>query len=193
MESIEKLREPFKKKILITRAAFSLSKYLTLQYDASFKVTDNNDWTLILTYITYSPKPLLVVVEDTPIPDALWNKIIRQVTFVNISSTPVYNTRAYDSIFYTPIEELSSSFAEFVFKQLQTIYNSSYTQKEYREILQEIRVAGAGLAWSRHGEKTMGGNLYWYDPVQACQGDSISNKQLGELFAWLSQHFIERD
>ena len=31
MESIQKLREPFKKKILLTNTAFSLSKYLPLQ------------------------------------------------------------------------------------------------------------------------------------------------------------------
>ena len=34
MESIQKLREPFKKKILLSHAAFSMSKHLPLQSDA---------------------------------------------------------------------------------------------------------------------------------------------------------------
>ena len=189
MDSIEKLREPFKKKILITKTAFSFSKYLTLQYDAVFQVKDNQDWTLILTYVTYAPKPLLMVVEDVQIPDGLWSKLTRQTTLVNFSSTPIQNVRAYDAIFFAPIEELSSGFAEFIFRQLQSLYRASYSQKEYKEIMQELRVAGAGVAWTRMGEQSMGGNIYWYDPITVNQGDRISPKQLSELFMWLSGHF----
>ena len=61
MESIQKMREPFKKKILLTRTAFSLCQSIPLQYDGSFQLKDTADWTLILTYITYAPKPLLVI------------------------------------------------------------------------------------------------------------------------------------
>ena len=68
MEAIQQLREPFKKKILLTRTAFSLSKYVPLQYDAVFQVKDTQDWSLILTYITYAPKPVLVVAEEIQIP-----------------------------------------------------------------------------------------------------------------------------
>jgi hypothetical protein len=189
MDSIEKLREPFKKKILITKTAFSFSKYLTLQYDAVFQVKDNQDWTLILTYVTYAPKPLLMVVEDVQIPDGLWSKLTKQTTLVNFSSIPIQNVRAYDAIFFAPIEELSSGFAEFIFRQLQSLYRASYSQKEYKEIMQELRVAGAGVAWTRMGEQSMGGNIYWYDPITVSQGDRISPKQLSELFMWLSGHF----
>ncbi len=189
LESVEKLRDPFKKKILITRATFSFSKYLSLQYDGIFQAHDNNDWTLILTYITYAPKPLLVVVEDVPIPDGLWGKLNRATTFVNISQTPVQNVRAYDAIFFSPLEESSSQQAEIMFKQLQHLYRSNYTQKEFREIMQELRVAGAGIAWTRQNEQNSNGALYWYDPVAGNQGDKLSNKQISELFGWLSQQF----
>lgn len=193
MDSIEKLREPFKKKILITKTAFSFSKYLTLQYDAVFQVKDTQDWTLILTYVTYAPKPLLVVVEDVQIPDGLWSKLTRQTTLVNFSSVQIQNVRAYDAIFFAPIEDLSSGFAEFIFRQLQILYRASYSQKEYKEIMQELRVAGAGVAWTRMGEQMTGGNIYWYDPITTSQGDNISNKQLADLFIWLSGHFNKTD
>jgi len=188
MESIQKLREPFKKKILLTRAAFSLCQSIPLQYDASFQVKDTSDWTLILTYITYAPKPLLVVSEDIPVPDGLWQKLTKSTTFVNISSSHVLNVRPYDTIFFASIEELTISYAEYVFKVLQSIYKSSYTQKEHKEVLQELRVAGAGICWTRHEESGAGGSIYWYDAVNN-QGDSLSNKQMSELFMWLSRQF----
>lgn len=189
MDSIQKLRDPFKKKILLTRTAFSLSKYMPLQYDAVFQVKDTHDWTLILTYITYVIKPLLVVAEDVPIPDALWQKINKMTTFVNITSSYVLNIRPYDAIFFAPIEELTTSYTEYVFKILQSIYKAGYTQKEHKEILQELRVAGAGICWSKHEEDTGSGAIYWYDPVPSNQGDSLSNKQMSELFGWLSDQF----
>jgi len=188
MESIQKMREPFKKKILLTRTAFSLCQIAPLQYDATFQVKDTADWTLILTYITYAPKPLLVMAEDVPIPDGLWPKLNKSTTFVNISSSHVLNVRPYDAIFFASIEELTISYAEYVFKVLQSVYKASYTQKEHKEVLHELRVAGAGICWSRHEESGAGGSIYWYDPVSN-QGDSLSNKQMSELFIWLSSQF----
>jgi hypothetical protein len=189
MESIEKLRDPFRKKILITKTPFSLCKYLQLQYDAVFQVRDTHDWTLILTYITYAPKPLLVVAEDISIPDALWQKINKATTFINISSHMVMNIRPYDAIFFAPIEELTTPYTEYVFKILQSVYRTTYTQKEHKEVLQELRIAKAGIAWTRYEEETVTGNIYWYDTVESNQGDSLSNKQMSELFGWLSEQF----
>jgi hypothetical protein len=189
MESIQQLREPFKKKILLTRTAFSLSKYVPLQYDAVFQVKDTHDWSLILTYITYSPKPVLVVAEEIQIPDGLWQKINRSVTFVHITSTYITNLRPYDAIFFAPVEEPSSSYSEYIFKALQSVYKASYTLKEHKEVIQELRIAKAGIAWTRFEEDTQGGNVYWYDPVETNPGDSLSNRQMSELFGWLSEQF----
>ncbi len=188
MDSIQKLREPFKKKILLTRSTFSLCQQLPLQYDASFQVKDTADWTLVLTYITYAPKPLLVVSEDIPIPDGLWQKLTKSTTFVNIALSPITNIRPYDAIFFASVDELSIPYAEHIFKVLQSIYKPSYTQKEHKEVLQELRMANAGICWTRHEETTTGGNIYWYDAVSN-QGDSLSNKQMSELFMWLSRQF----
>jgi hypothetical protein len=189
MESIQKLREPFKKKILLTKTAFSLSKYMPLQYDAVFQIKDSNDWTLILTYITYAPKPLLVVAEDISIPDGLWQKLSKTITFINITSSYQINIRPYDAIFFAPVEELATSYTEYMLKLLQSVYKSSYSQKEHKEILQELRVANAGVCWTRHEEDSQGGAIYWYDPVVNNQGDSLSNKQISELLSWLAEQF----
>ena len=189
MESIQKLREPFKKKILLSHAAFSMSKYLPLQYDASFQVKDTQDWSLILTYITYAPKPILVVAEDVPLPDGLWQKLTQAVTLVHLMSTLVTHIRHYDAIFFAPMEDLTSTYSEYVFKVLQGIYRTTYTLKEHKEVLQELRVAKAGIAWTRFHEDTQGGNIYWYDPVENHQGESLTNRQMSELFGWLSDQY----
>jgi hypothetical protein len=189
MEYIQKLREPFKKKILLTKTAFSLSKYIPLQYDVLFQVKDNHDWTQILTYITYAPKPLLVVAEDIQIPDALWQKINRSTTFVNISSSYTLNIRPYDAIFFAPIEELTHSYTDHVFKFLQIVYKNNYTLKEHKDILQELRVASAGICWTNFEEYGTTGTIYWYDPVSNNHGDSLSSMQLSELFNWLAEQF----
>jgi hypothetical protein len=135
----------------------------------------------------------LVVAEDVPIPDALWQRINRTVSFVNITSSPVINIRPYDAIFFAPIEELTTTYTEYVYKILQSIYKTSYSQKEHKEVLQELRVAQAGIAWTKHDEDAAGGSIYWYDPVAGNQGDSLSNKQMSELFAWLSSQFLHSD
>lgn len=189
MEYIQKLREPFKKKILIANTSFTLSKYLSLQYDATFQMKDVHDWTLILTYITYAPKPILIVAEDIQIPDGLWQKINKTATFINITSSYVINIRPYDAIFFSPTEELTTTYTEYIFKILQSVYKANYTLKEHKEVLQELRMASAGIAWTKCEEDTSGGSIYWYDPVTYNQGDSLTNKQMSELFSWLSNQY----
>lgn len=189
MEYIQKLRDPFKKRILLTSRVFSLSKYIPLQYDATFQVKDTHDWTLILTYITYAPKPLLVVAEDITIPDGLWQKLTRGTTFVNITSNYVVNIRPYDAIFFAPIEELSTKYADYVYKILQSVYKATYSVKEHKEVLQELRVANAGICWTKYEEDSANGSIYWYDPVANNRGDSLSDKQMSELFTWLADQY----
>ncbi len=181
MESIQKLREPFKKRILLSNTPFGISKYLPMAYDTVFQMKESVDWTLLLTYITYAPKPLLVVSEDIVIPDGLWPKITRQTTFVNITSAMVLHVRSYDAIFFTPMEDVSNSYADYVFKLLQSLYRASYSTKEHREILQELRVAQAGLVWSKVDEESQGGSVCWYDPVSIQAADRLTPNEMAEV------------
>ena len=186
MDSIQKLREPFKKKILLTNASFGISKYLPMAYDTVFHMKDTADWTLLLTYLTYAPKPLLVVSEDMVIPDGMWPKVTRQTTWINITSQPVLSIRAYDAIFFAPMEDISNTYADSMYKILQSVYRASYSQKEHREILQELRVAQAGLVWSKVDEESQGGSVCWYDPVAIQSADKLTPNQMAEILTLLA-------
>ena len=70
---------------------------------------------------------------------------------------------------------------------LQMVYKPSYTVGENKEIVQELRVAGAGLVWTRIGEGG-GGAIYWYDPV-AVQPSLLSRGQMSQLFEWFAAQY----
>lgn len=188
MDSIQQLRQPFKKKILISNTTFSLSKYMPMSYDAHFQVKDSQDWTLALTYMTYAPKPLLVMVEDVGIPDGLWQKLNRTTTLIHWVAAPVVQIRPYDTIFFAPMDD-TVSYSDTVYKILQSVYKATYSAKDHKEITQELRVARAGMVWCKVDEEPQG-RVFWYDPISH-QGDHLTKKQLAELFQWLSNHFIE--
>jgi hypothetical protein len=184
LDAIQQLRDPFKKKILLTNIPFGLNAAMPIQYDATFHVKDAADWTLILTYLTYAPKPNLLVAEDVLLPDGLWSKLAKTTTVVNVTSQSVMNLRPYDAIFFAPMEETQathqvSAYSDYVYKVLQSVYKANYSVKEHKEILQELRVANAGLMWSREA------GVCWYDPV-VHNGEKLTGTQLSELFAFLS-------
>ena len=186
MESIQKLREPFKKRILLTNTPFGISTYLPMAYDTVFQMKDTTDWTLLLTYLTYAPKPLLVISEDIVIPDGLWPKVSRQTTFVNFTSSQVIPIRPYDAVFFASMEEVSNSYADHMYKMLQILYRASYSGKEHREILQELRVARAGLVWSRIDEESQGGSVFWYDPSPVQTADKLMPSQMADVLTLIA-------
>ena len=185
LDSVQNLREPFKKRILLTSTPFGLSQYMPLQYDATFHMSEQSDWTQLLTYITYSPKPILVVSEELRIPDGMWSKL-QKTTWINFSSFSIVSIRPYDAIFFSPMEDPSPSQVEYSYKLLQTVYRSSYSPKEHKEIISELKAAGAGIGWTKKEDQA--GNLYWYDPV-ATQGEKLSSEQLSGICLFLAKQF----
>jgi len=155
---------------------------MPMNYEATFHVTDATDWTLILTYLTYAPKPNLLIAENITIPDGFWSKISKSTTIVNFASQSVISLRPYDAIFFASMEDLSHPYVDYAYKVLQSVYKASYSMKEHKEILQELRVANAGLVWTRES------GVCWYDPVQT-NGEKLTGKQLSELFSFLSTVF----
>jgi hypothetical protein len=180
MEYIKDIRNPVKKMILITNNGFGLNQHFPFHYHAVFQAHDGNDWTMILTYITYAIKPALVVC-DIAVPDAFWKKIGKEVTFIHLLPTIPASIRAYNCIFFA--DDTDSC------RVLQSVYRGSYSMSENKEILQELRVAGAGLVWCSVDESPNGA-LYWYDPV-SYQQVALSKGQLSELFGWLSECYRE--
>jgi len=181
MEYIKDIRSPVKKMVLISNTVFGLNGHFPFHYDAVFQARDSNDWTMIVTYLTYVVKPALVVC-DIAVPDALWKKLGKDITFIHLSAVaPLSSIRAYDCIFFAEDAEVQ--------RVIQTVYKASYSANENKEILQELRVAGAGLVWTRRDE-SVGGAMYWYDPV-AKQQAALSKGQMGELFSWLAGQYKE--
>lgn len=193
MESVQRLRDPFKKKVLLTAAAFSFSKTFPFAYDAVFQAKDAQDWQLLLTYLTYAPKPLLVVAEDIPIPEGLWPKLNRSITFLHQSTKPIHPNflKHYDAIFFAPTEETQGVASDQTYKILQSVYRPHYTVSEHKEIMNEVRVAQAGIVWSKVNEPTSAGALYWYDVTEHRMEEKITNAQLADLFGWLARTFSE--
>lgn len=192
MEYVTALRDPFKKKILVrgSSSMHFMSKYLPLPYDATFQAKETIDWQLVLAYTTYAPRPSLLVMEEiATVPDGFWSKLPKGITVLHIVSTrTVVQLRPYDAIFFAPIEEIQTSFAEYTYKMLHAVYRSSYTMQEHKEILNELRVAQAGVAWTNINESRQGGALYWYDIADASSTERVSSNELRDLFEWLVTH-----
>lgn len=191
-EWIQRLRQPFRKTICVTSRLLPFVSAITPRYDAVFQAKDSADWTLILTYLTYAPKPLLAIVEDIAIPDGLWQKLTTATTLIHITHQPIVRLHPYDAIFFSPMEEVNTTYSEEAHRILQAVYKPSYSLKEHREILQELRVAKAGMAWTRIEETTQGvvrGAIYWYDPVPTQADSRLAPSDLAELFQWLSDTY----
>jgi len=187
MDNIQALRAPFKRKVLLTNSPFSFNKILQFHYDATFQMREGADWSLALTYILHAPKDVLVVAEDIPVPDAVWAKLTKSITFVHLVTAPLRSIQPYDTIFFAPIDDITTTYTDTVLKAVIGVYKKTYTMKDLREILQELRIAKAGLAWTKV-EEGPDGALYWYDP-DTTVGEEMSKKQLSELFQWLSTQF----
>jgi hypothetical protein len=204
LDSVSNIRDPFKKHVLLTRTMYSLISYLPMTYDATFQVHDLIDWQMFLTYINYAPKPALVIAENVEIPHIIWTKMAKDITFIHFSHAPVRNPNIYDCIFWPPMEHIDSQISNTIAKELQQHYGISYAQKDLHEILNELRVAQAGMAIAKHiriqslnpsnGNHTNQYNLYWYDPVDkknCVKGQALTNQQLSELLTWISVQLRE--
>jgi len=158
---------------------------MPLAYDVTFCMSEQSDWTQLLTYITHCPKPILVVSEEIRIPDGIWSRL-QKTTWLNFSSFHVASIKPYDAIFFSPMEDPSPSQVEYSYKLLQSVYRSSYSPKEHKEIIQELKAAGAGIAWTKKDDQSA--NLYWYDPVTT-QGERLEPSQLSDICLFLSKQF----
>ena len=186
-EAISALRTPFKRRILLTNGVCTTGPYhAVLQIQEGLHGSPQpggGDWSLALTYITHAPKPCLVVVDDVPIPSALWGRLPPSVTLVHRVTTPLASTTPYSTLFFVPIQDSTSAYAEQVLWTLQQRYKPGYSAKEFKEVVNELRVAGLGLVFS-------GGQLDWYEPVpESLDAGTWSKRQLAELFERLARQF----
>ncbi len=159
--------EPYNRHVLITAPTSRCSSLFRCNWDAVFQPADQKEWTLILTYCSYAPRPLFVHIDDAVHPPEAFFQRLPQGTTVTevrrletVSESPI---RA-DTIFYPPVQDLTSADATAIIRSLNVQVGSRDVEGK-RAYLRELRVARAGLVWTRVREPTAHGTTYWYDPV----------------------------
>jgi hypothetical protein len=199
MEAVTHLRQPFRKKVLITKknvvggsgSGSGIGSNIPLQYDTVFSISDNTDWSHAIQYCKTVQGCLLIVFDDIVIPDAVWQHIVKGTTVVHYMNSVCNNIKPYDTIFFPPVDDVMNYKIDVTFRQLQAVYRTSWKEREFKEILNELRVAQAGLCWTRVQEKdSVFGTICWYDSVEQIVKERISDAQLAALFEWLRGQFV---
>jgi hypothetical protein len=162
--------EPYNRRVLITSPSSRCSSLFRCNWDAVFQPADQKEWTLILTYCSYAPRPLLVHIDDTAHPpDAFFQRLPQGTTITEVRrletvpDAPAGPIRA-DAIFYPPVQDLTTADAAAIIRSLNVQVGSRDAEGK-KAYLRELRVARAGLAWTRIHETTSHGATYWYDPA----------------------------
>jgi hypothetical protein len=199
LEAIQNIREPFKRRILLTSHTDLIANTIKLSYEAVFRIQTTTDWSLVLNYIQHLISqpigtPLLVVIEDLEIPDGFFAKLpatvtSNKITMVNFTSKPIKIhpdlASLYDTIFFPVQQDIGAQGAHHIFTALQVIYRPGWSFQEFREILTEVRAAGAGLCWTRVGGKN--GNIFWYDPVHSLRTNELNREKAAYLLRWIAE------
>jgi hypothetical protein len=203
LDSIQNIREPFKRRILLTSRQNSFTHAIQLQYDTIFRITNQIDWSLSLNYVQHlvgqtSGVPLLLIIEDLDVPDAFYIKLKNNVkiTIIHYCSTPIKLKPnlgdLYNAVFFPFQFDFGTQQSQHILTVLQLLYRSGWTNAEFREIMAEIRVAGAGLCWSTVGGASSGGgwsksgNIFWYDPVPTMRDYPMDKNMIAELLKWVA-------
>jgi hypothetical protein len=159
--------DAFQRKVLITAASASSQEYLRTRWDVHYNLADPKEWILIVTYIVNAPKPLCVVCEGVDLPDLVMKKIatVAGVTILcqrQLTGGPggpgSKNIGLYDVIFLPVVDDIGGTEANTILHLFNTLSPVGASSEDRREWLKELRVARAGLVWSRHS------GVSWYDP-----------------------------
>lgn len=191
-EKCNDLRVPYKRRLLISNIHNKHINNVFFDYDTIFYIQEMSDWSLVLTYIAHSPKPLFILIENVTIPNIVWTKLIGlkqgnsggsgglPMTIVHFMNTPVASIQPYTCVFYQPIMTATpASILDNIYTQILTTKHS-YNMREFRETIAELRIADAGLCIMN------GTELYWYDPVES--DVKIGSGKMAEILRWLSAH-----
>jgi hypothetical protein len=168
--------EPFARSILVAPArAVGAQQFFRTAWDAVFQIAvgaqqqqqqqqSNQDWSFVLTYISNSPKPACIFIEEgIEPPEVFIKRLPAQITLIVQKTLGTRISPIYDTVFFPPINEPISQEGNAVLGTLDILL--AIRNDERRTWLKELRVAGAGLVWTRVGERTQSGSVYWYDPA----------------------------
>lgn len=206
LEAIQDIREPFRKTVLLTSGEMTMFNEISIPYDAIFKIHKDIDWSLALTYISHVSNfgssqsgSTLVVSEGLIVPDGFFKQIHgKPITFINLNKVFQFTVTAlahYDACFFPHLEDVAFSTTKSWYLLLNAIDNKSCPPNPgaLKDILTEIRVAGAGLCWIRNSGQTksgQNGNLFWYDPIQSWTEGffELTKNQISSVLKWILTH-----
>ncbi len=156
------------------------------EWNAVFNPVDGRDWSLALTYCSYMARPAIIVIEDgVIIPEAFIMKlsatanlqIVRTQMLVHGLTVPGW----VSAVCLPLIEEVASADADNVVEVVSVLLGDkgrSGSADQKKAWLRELRVARAALIWSRIGEASSSGAVYWLDPADGLENARKPSTQL---------------
>ena len=173
------LLEPVKttSRVLIRSDKSEIPLFFKGDWGAVFNPGEGCNWSLVLTYCSYMARPAIIVIEDgVLVPEAFISKLgsasasaSANLQIVRVQHlTHGLTVPSWVSAMCLPlIEEVASADADNAVELLGSLLgdkgrNGAAEQK--KAWLKELRIARAALIWSRIGEASASGAVYWIDP-----------------------------
>jgi len=141
-------------------------------WDALFKLKDQQDLRLALTYITNATKPIHVVWVGEEMSAAVLQKLLDPaITVLCLGSRTHVPIQPWNAIFF-PSDMNSQQVEEML---ISRVGPSGLKTKNLRSILPELRTAKASLVWSNIDETERSGSLYWFDTMDGQPPEELWN------------------
>lgn len=141
-------------------------------WDALFKVKDQQDLRLALTYITNATKPIHVVWIGEEVSGQVLQKLLDPaMTVIALGSRTHVPIQPWNAIFF-PSDMNSQQVEEML---ISRVGPSGLKTMNLRSILPELRTAKASLVWSNIDETERSGSLYWFDTMDGQPPEELWN------------------
>jgi hypothetical protein len=141
-------------------------------WDALFKLKDQQDLRLALTYITNATKPIHVVWVGEEVSGQVLQKLLDPaITLIALGSRTHVPIQPWNAIFF-PSDMMSQQVEEML---VSRVGPSGLKTMNLRSILPELRTAKASLVWSNIDETERSGSLYWFDIMDGQPPEELWN------------------
>lgn len=141
-------------------------------WDALFKLKDQQDLRLALTYITNAMKPIHIVWVGEEMSAQVLQKLLDPaITVIALGSRTHVPIQPWNAIFF-PSDMNSQQVEEML---ISRVGPSGLKTMNLRSILPELRTAKASLVWSNIDETERSGSLYWFDTMDGQPPEELWN------------------
>jgi len=141
-------------------------------WDALFKLKDQQDLRLALTYITNATKPIHVVWVGEEMSAQVLQKLLDPaMTVIALGSRTHIPVQPWNAIFF-PSDMNSQQVEEML---ISRVGPNGLKTMNLRSILPELRTAKASLVWSNIDETERSGSLYWFDTMDGQPPEELWN------------------